>query len=482
MFRSKGDCLGEWFVLSSFRAVAVTILGGAMSEWYLRIKGVNFSTTVYDTQDLGATQGASLALLEAPRRVAKELGLETVWQGASQGVFRVAADRAEAVAQSVRHFLRTESPFRQLCFVVDVAEDEERAAALNRFRQMRELSVPLPASVGRGCCPVDRVRPGTEAETKDDNDVSVSASVRERRDYRRARRQSFYQDEIGLEIPDEDWERFAHSFHDIVAKYPADTPEAKHNPPSNVPEALHNKMAVLYFDGNHFGKIRDNLGAKAFGDLLKPLRRDLMQRILEVVPGGVRRIETILWGGDEMMWVVPSRQVWPVLSTIFQQIGSWPHGMTHAGGVVVCHHKTPIRQVVALAKGLADRAKSVTREANAIQMEILESLDIPEGYLGHQREALFGTGLKEAAFTLRGEDWEGLTARLNRIRAEDGLPRSQLYRLLRKARDNKGALTRPVAADLADLLEKGRYALEAGDVCADPIDLARIATVWDYVS
>ncbi|HLO75259.1 MAG TPA: hypothetical protein VK196_02235, partial [Magnetospirillum sp.] len=203
---------------------------------------------------------------------------------------------------------------------------------------------------------------------------------------------------------------------------------------------------------------------------------------LSTIDGGVKRLETLLWGGDEMVWVVPSWQVWPVLTAFFDATRDWPHGMTHAGGVVVCHHKTPIRQVVALAHDLADRAKATTRTANAIQIEILESLDIPERYLDRQRRALFGTGVNDDAFTLRGEDWTALTARLIRIRAEDGFPRSQLYRLLRKTRDDQRALTRPVGDELAAVLLKGKYpALEDGDLCADPVDLARIATFWDYV-
>lgn len=447
-----------------------------MAERFLRVKGILSPATVYDTQDLGATQGASMALLDAPVAIANELKIDPqniCHIGASQGLFRVAAEQAEKLAKDARAFLRRTDPFRHLCFQVEIADSEEAAIAQGRLRQLQELSLPLPERAGEGCCPVDRRRPGTEPETIDGKDVWVSASVKARRDYRNDHRQSFYRHEIGVQprLLPRDGEQ-GHSFHDIVR-----------NPPADVPESLRNKLAVLFFDGNGFGAVRRDMGPQAFGEKLKSLRCRLMEEMLPAM-GGLEQSETILWGGDEMMWVVPSWQVWDCLTAFFRNTAKedWIVGgrrLVHRGGVVVCHYKTPIRLAKTLAEELANKAKDAV--ANTIQIEILESLDIPERYLDRQRQALFGAGVDEAAFTLRGEDWAGLTDRLKRIRAEDGFPRSQLYRLLRKARDDKGALTRPVPDELAAVLGKGKYALEAGDLCADPVDLARIATVWDYV-
>lgn len=454
-----------------------------MDEWFLRIEGVNLSATVYDTQDLGATQGASLALLEAPEQATKKHGLQPVFVGASQGLFKVPQDRAEAIAEDARCFLRTTDPFRHLSFVVDVADSEEAVTALNRRSQMQSLSVVLPSPGIKGVCPVDRIRP---AELADQEDL-VSASVKARRVYRRKVRRAFYTDTIGVSpasMPKAD--AMSHSFENIV-KAPGR---------GAAPEALRNKLAVLYFDGNGFTALRNEIGVETFSAKLKDLRRDLMEKKMIPAMGGLEFAETILWGGDEMMWVVPSWRMWTCLDVFFDATKDWKidgKRLTHAGGVVVCHYKTPIRLVKDLAEVLAYKAKG-GRDRTAVQMEILESLDIPEGYLDRQRRQLFGPCAPEAAFSHTTESWAGLTPRLGKIR--QNFPRSQLYRLLKQARDG-GALKshrpdevvvvikaleeilkdRDTGCTVADLVgsEAG-----GGDLDTRLIRLAEIATLWDY--
>lgn len=441
-----------------------------MGELVLRVEGVSLSATVYDTQDLGATQGASLALLDAPRQVAKAFpALAPLKMGASQGVFALAAGTGEAaaqgLAQQVRDFLRDHPVFGQLCFVVHAGADEKLAWASNRIGQMQNLSVVLPDPGTMGCCTVDRVRP---AALPDGDKDTVSVSVRRRRDYRRDRRQSFYRDEIGIDAPEES----AHSFHDIVA-----------NPPDETPEALHNKIAVLYFDGNKFGEKIGSGEGQVSGDEIQRLRRHLLEAMVPAM-GGFRQSETILWGGDEMMWVAPSWRLWPSLTTYFAKVESirQSHGLTHAGGVVVCHHKTPIRLATKLAKELADKAKG-GRDSNAIQLEILESIDIPDGYLNRQRRRLFGDDIRDGDFTVNAETWPGLCASMQAVTT--GFPRSQLYRLLKMApltsRQPDDAKT--VLAELDEVLKDRDCKCARADLVGADDDvrrMARVATLWDY--
>lgn len=462
-----------------------------MGDYLLRVEGVNMAASVYDTQDLGCVQGASLALLQAPSRVRAVLppGAAEVYSGASQGLFHFAAadDRAaEAVAERARQSLAG-GVFRHLAFVIDVVPDgadaERRALARNRVRQMRMPGVvlPDPAPAATTHCAIDRVRPGI---VSDREGKLVSASVKDRRDYRRDRRRAFYKDEIGVDpalLPADD-KHYSRSFEDVVA-----------GATDAVPEALRHKMAVLYFDGNGFGAIRDRLGAAEFSRCLKDLRRGMMNAMIPAM-GGLERAETILWGGDEMMWVVPAWRMVECLGVFFAATADWPHGMTHAGGVVACHYKTPIRLVDALVRDLAGRAKG-GRDRTAVQIEILESLDIPEGYLTRQRQRLFGTATPDAAFTLGGDEWPAMVAAMRRAR--DRFPRSQLYALLHKARD-LGALRDPapgqveaLIAGLSKVLAAGEYGCSLADLAGDaPADgafdgrllrLARLATFWDYL-
>jgi hypothetical protein len=419
-----------------------------MDQAFLRIEGVDLLNTVYDTQDLGATQGASLALLDAPRLVAEKYGLAEVWRGASQGVYHVPADRADAVVAGIRRDLASDPLFRHFRFVVDTAQSEPLAWAKNRIGQMQSLSVVLPEP-GKTVCNVDRVRPALGGQ-------DISAAVKDRRDYRGKLRKTFYETEIGVAEP----EAIAHSFHDIVG-----------HPPTGTPDALRNKMAVLYFDGNGFGgKIGLEPGKAATPDQVKAWRRDWMAALITAL-GGMAQAETVLWGGDEMMWIVPSWRAWECLDVCFAQMAQWPGGLTHAGGMVICHHKTPIRLAAQLARDLADRAKGA-RDRNAVQVEILESIDIPDGYLDRQRQKLFGG---DGDFTMDAAEWQAFGERMKKIVA--GFPRSQLYRLLK--------------CDPADLAVETKKTLDDRDTkCSVPdllgttdkprLHLARVAAFWDY--
>lgn len=125
---------------------------------------------------------------------------------------------------------------------------------------------------------------------------------------------------------------------------------------------------------------------------------------------------------------------------------------------------------------------------------MLESIDIPDGLLDRQRKALVGE-LAELAFTLDGDRWDELTARVVGLKA--GLPASQLYGLLRRARA-KGLLTGRKAGEtealltefgdrLADLrsgltLDDFRSPLLGYDTAHALVPFVRLATLRDYVA
>mgnify|MGYP000848498008 CR=1 FL=1 len=182
------------------------------------------------------------------------------------------------------------------------------------------------------------------------------------------------------------------------------------------------KMAVIYIDGNGFGKLLRSLAKTAaayqqYDQQLRDYRRDLMRRLVTEVkskpywrvkprwpdedPDEKTRIETLLWGGDELIWVVPAWCGLEAVQFFFDQTASWQLNqtrLTHAVGLVICSHKSPIRSVVALAKELAEEVKrhlpdlgaeaiargeisAETKEfqhqacGNALAYEVLESFD-----------------------------------------------------------------------------------------------------------
>lgn len=447
-----------------------------MAEAYLRVEGAHFGASVYDTQDLGAIQGGSMAMLDAPHEIAERYGLSKDGIGASEGVFRVAPADAPRLVQEARAFLSSKEPFRHLRFMVEWGATEDEAKAKCRLAEMRSLCVVLPEPGPKGVCEVDRIRPAVEI---DKDEQKVSAAVKDRRDYRRKHRQRFYRDRVGVaeeKLP----ETYSHSFHDIVR-----------NPPTGLPDSVRQKMAVMSFDGNAFGEITDTILRKE----LPPLRRELMEAMIPAM-GGLGQAETLLWGGDEMIWVMPAWRAWAALDAFFaatEKMNIKGHRLTHKGGVVICHYKTPIRLAKDLADDLAKGAKG-DGTADAVQIEVLESVDIPEGHLDDQRRNLYGADLPEEAFRQDANSWKKLGERLDKVKA--GFPRSQMHRLLKQARDTGALKSRdplavePVIAALEQILKDRDTKCEVADlVGARPaegspdyrlIRSAELANLWDY--
>ncbi len=180
---------------------------------------------------------------------------------------------------------------------------------------------------------------------------------------------------------------------------------------------LNNKMAVIYADGNRFGTRRndyireqinkgnDGVSAlRSFDEKIQGQReefrtgvdqwlRQIDNQLARIDPfdtddGTITtkpalRIETLLWGGDEMLFVVPAWLGIAFLQHFFAETRQWQlegsmEPLTHAAGIVFCQAKTPIRIVRDLAQGLADRAKEkYSRDCNSWDYMILESIDYP---------------------------------------------------------------------------------------------------------
>ena len=280
-----------------------------MAEWIVRVEAVNFAATIFDTNDLSTIRGGGLACLDVAQ--AAEAALANVSttppqllvSGASQCAFRIRAGIDDALtASEVRKVveghmraadgaLRT-VPHAYMMHVVDIAPlaepvtdaEIERALATaearNRTRQFRQWTqAPIAFSDNaKDADKVDRVRPATVRAhfpkgkvliAEDDNIgkdktssdlVPVSPSVKARRDYGQAARQEFYRSVLKGQLNRKlataaPGLRFSQSLQDIVA-----------DPPDEVGLSVRNKIAVVYADGNRFGKVRDKVGTIAFSE------------------------------------------------------------------------------------------------------------------------------------------------------------------------------------------------------------------------
>ncbi|MCB2188746.1 MAG: hypothetical protein KQJ78_20190 [Deltaproteobacteria bacterium] len=470
-----------------------------MAQLWLRIDGQNFDNTIGDTDELSTLRGGSRALLELPGllfthlRDQKGYDLEPVYTGASEGLAQItlpAGDSEErlgeiekTIREDVANFLRRSDTELNgipafLTLSCDVAraagpENQDWAKLANRIRrqQFQKLTVdPLPSlgssNLGRPC-QWDLKRPAAVVEEKrspekpQGDSFAISASVKARFRPGRELRQKLYQRELGSEAI-KDF-RFANSFAEIVAQ-----------PPAGLPAKIANKMALLYLDGNKFGKLREHVGVRAFSEPVGEARKGLLAGLVDHLRGsiysqksidrnGAEKTEKVMpfeilgWGGDESWMVLPAWEAVGLLLRL-EKILSGPDWsladgqdqkvpLTHALGLVLCHNKTPIREVFRLAKGLADDAKKcnppdATRLRNVLQYQVLLGVDPPVN-LACFRQALYGQN-NPAAFTLgfgpcpTGEranidSFEGLVSTLKKLKGPEdgqGIPYGRLLRLL----------------------------------------------------
>lgn len=466
-----------------------------MTSYYLRVEAVNLSGFLDDTGQLSVVRGGGLLLLGSTERIEREFrSLTAISTGASQGLFEFTAQDEPSAARQrddVQRFLSTDAELCHATFVVDVTRADgfgqarQELLALNRWRQWRQPTVAVPSQPAqdRDVCDFDGLRPATRTLARDDKPKPASESVFLRWNHGRAARQGFYQSETsiaGLTFTDD---------LETLARDPA-----RGN--------LDGKLAVIYADGNSFGKIPRPTAdeARDFDAYLERQRRAWLTSLLERARAersgfhthdGELRLETLLWGGDEFLIVVPAWKGWDTLVSFFQHARSWEFGgckLTHAAGLVFCHAQAPIRRVRVLAHDLAERAKVQSREKNLFAYQVLESFD----HVGRDLDAFLESRWQRTAeLVVRGEAMHAIAEQARRL-AQGEFPRSKLHAIARALVPHGGEheASRPRAeAWIATALEKRAHlnapVAELRALFAGAHDSAvtwfHLAELWDYL-
>lgn len=465
---------------------------------YVQVEGINLGSHVFDTDRLSVVRGSSLLLKAGITEIGNRFGerLEPLSIGASRGLFRYlgkgpdALGGALALCDEIGGHLGTSPKFQNtdgdppdfsaLTFVAvccqadSLPQARERLLALVRFAQLRQISVapdPHPHQAPSSCrpCAVVPQRQAYPAETLKNpfrrGDTSgndwVSRSLYRRWRHGRLARTRLYTDTAQASAPDLG---FTQSFEELAT--------------CKAFGALSRKLAVLYFDGNGFGKIERQAaqspgGLRDFDQALRGCRDAVLTALVgaldigrygagslpetTVTTEGERRLrlETLLWGGDEMTLVVPA---WLGLDVMHLVFDAWTQateseagvaaglaGTTHAAGLVFCHHKSPIARVRAEAQRLAEGVKAwagrdgndpgAGRRRNLFDYLVLESIDYPtERDLGAFFQRRYGAlGAHRFPLTPDAAWWregEG-KAQVAALRSAPGLSRAGVYRLAR---------------------------------------------------
>ena len=545
--------------LSTLRGASLTLL--AMPERVMALLNQALGDDNVELIFSGASLGAfRLTGDEAPVRDAVARVMEQLQhQGRDPEKVRWDARSAEGTPGQ----LPATAPFAHLRFIWGLAAmaheaDGERAIhsahASARLMQMQSGAI---GEVVRGhaldFCPIDRRRPadasirvksdaapgGYAAHGEDEvadasksKPLAVSSSVAARRHYGRWARQRFYAAELGLSRDAGKHLSFADSLHDIVDDGPDVTPLA-----------LRQKLAVFYADGNKFGQIRAAIsqqkgalaGFSTFSSelkrqqkerLLRPLLNELQQWLgapedelrkrvalkntdrLKLGPY-LLRLETLLWGGDELTFVVPAWLGWRLARRFFALTTSddWQiegHKLTFAAGLLFTSYKTPIREATQLARDLADIAKDAhaQRHCSTLEVEALESVDPPVNGVADLRERLAGispTAQNVNANTITADELEPLSRKLAAYKRaaspESTIPRSQVYRILQQI-DAQGLKPGDTRAGEIAWKEYEQYASrtqrgvppddlallpELGEQRNFGLNFYLLAKLWDYV-
>lgn len=471
-----------------------------MNNYYLRVEGVNLSLFIYDTNDLNTIRGGGLLLLNAMNRISHKLNnLKPVTQGASWGLFAFQASndhRAVEVARKASELLAKDE-YQHATFVVDVLPTgnpeayttvRDRLHALNRWRQMQSPSMALPQpqqsfqSSGDPVCELDQVRPSTGEPVKvQDTDRRVSAAVRDRRCYGQKQKQKFYEKITGVNA------EYVREFEELTSN------SNKGN--------LNHKMAVIYLDGNDFGKTaRDYCTSserqKEFDDTLrKKYQNSALKTLLEKISQcqdwknrDKIRLETLLWGGDEIIWVVPAWKGWWMLGYFFQITRGNNGGekweidgkeLTHAAGLVFCHHNAPIHPIVDLAKKLGDLAKQ-DKTTNRVAYQILESFDHTGADLARVREMRSGPRICDKELLLYGDAMLDIEDAAKWFKGN--LPKRRLYRIVDTL--IAGGDIRKMVGAMPELKNKeGKVAKDKVETCFGSGDAKwlHMLELWDYI-
>jgi hypothetical protein len=478
-----------------------------MTACYLRLEGVNLNNFVFDVHDLSTIRGGSFLLLKAVEWVEKRFGLKPVSTGASSGLFRFETDKPEDLRSEVESFLHKHQQLRHATFVVDIVPDEndyphtrEKLAAMNRWRQQQQptVAVPTAGEGGQGVCAFDRVRPAVSTEAGE----GISASVLARRTFGRKEKQRFYQDEMKKVTPESDvaelldWIEKVNFAVDLEALTTA-----------NEKGSRSRKMAVIYFDGNKFGDLQRKkcTSPKAHADFdhaLKSCRRDALRGLLDSIRTETSgwlanettvRLETLLWGGDELIWVVPAWKGWATAALFYDVSKEWAFDgtpLTHAGGIVFCHHNAPIHKITALAKSLAGLAKeSLDPGSHAtgdlFAYQVLESFDYVAGDLEDFRKTRVPKGGSAVELLVSAVGMGEVKAHFETLRRD--FPRSKLHQIIEElSHGPEGAADRTIASTTELLTENAREALDKLCKFFNPAKTPshthwfHIADLWDY--
>ena len=468
----------------------------------IKVEAVNIYGFAYDSLDLSSVRGGSLLLLEMPRKFKLWIkdyykkDAESIAEGASMGTFRLEGPNLKEFKERAKSWLAEAYPYATIALAAvdtkagwDYLDLEARLSTEIRLAQMESFSFGgLSQLVGTEICRHDLVRPARLD--------GMSPSTFAKREAGKDAKQNFLHEHAGIEQAAE-W------------TYTNDLTELSRWERASL---LDGKIALFYADGNHFGShLRDSLSGKKvsgnelqvpivrrFSEELHENRKKFLVNLLHSTTGskrwltsdGKRRLELLLWGGDEVMVAVPAWCGWEVAQIFMNTMsgksfkaGKTGFALKHGMGLVFAHHKAPIHELVKLVKKLAEDESKQDRKTDRLSYLVLESFDHVGEDLERFRELRCPDEDTRKDFTLSAEGaaLEKISATLRELKTYE-FPRRKVYQAVIGLSEGKPwsqiekEITNSLDKTQEDLL-KNWQKLTGGESAS----WYHLADLWDYV-
>jgi|GEM_PF-2528000 len=407
-----------------------------MLSQYLLIEGINLYDNMLDTDQLSIIRGTSFLYKHTVENISShfEDDLIPISTGASSGLFLIKNDvSVTALMDSLNKFLQT-PPYHLLPFAIESCvagtcrQAKTQLTAQLRLHQLQQLTIkPDISDTGTPLSNLPCELTGYRIRAKNSSlkvqtgvqkpDRYVCASANTRYQYGREARHDFYSSLVSsctAEKLRKDYDFCA----DIEALALDPSGISAEQSGRKVYPKLSDKIALIYIDGNQFGRrqrdyvenfdlstmgstdplnaIPDAAAQRHFDQRLQAVRNGFLDSAIKWLMEDERRtgfaplegqkkllrLETLQWGGDETLIVLPA---WHGMAFI-QHFFSWDWSfdgletpLTHAAGVVFCHSKAPIRIIQRIARSLAENIKTQAngRRVDRWDYMVLESIDYP---------------------------------------------------------------------------------------------------------
>ena len=424
------------------------------------VRATNLRNFIDDTDDLKTIRGGSHSLIEMPHELLKAVTkLEAITLGASVGYYGAAVESQSAldiICQEIDEFFSDHPILQYATYALDYVKVEknsnflelkEKLATNCHKKKMQNLNFGLGFDGSDTVCKIDAIRPANNVTPKkklmsENERVPCSNAVAARRSDGHAEKHPNLYERIfekrGEALSNR---KFANDFHDIAYK--------KNHP-------LSGKIAVLYCDGTGFGKIIDKIigqdsdfdtQIEAFTKFDQETTAQREAFLVELVQSFHRddqpylQLETLLWGGDEMFFVLPAWRGFEVSALLSRHMENWSytanhckHNITYGCGLVFCSAKADIRRIKPLAKDLAEKTKKLLKEENIsenlVAYEVMESFDYPAEDFDDFRNKRIPKPFEESdPFILKLEHIKDIYDNMRALHKK--IPRGQLHEIVR---------------------------------------------------